>query len=391
MTDTNACTKCRETKPLTEFHRRYATKAPSVAGVTGVSRSEARLLGHAPQISPGGSDGAQMTDPVLTFSAARALTDSIKSTAQRLWNKVSTAYTGRAWQVLGYANWDAYCEAEFGYLRLRMPREERREVVCSLREAGLTIRAIASATGIDKNTVQTDLAHVCEIHTPVKPVERAKEVLRKNPLLSGFKVMLKADVCEGTVRKARKQLAEEANPTPEPEPTPEPPPPVLEDYQLDHQVGRDGLSARHVLWRRGAVRDPAQPGTAGHPNHAGGGRTSGKSSVQDAHVNLGAGEASEAPRQAVARRASASRFSSCGSDGAQLDPGTSTSPAPNCRATARPSPWMPSGPSTSPCWPTTSATATSAYRLDAGRPARTHRPPAQALCPDLRASCHLVA
>ena len=117
----------------------------------------------------------------MSFSAARALTDSIKSTAERLWRRVCTAYTGRAWQVLGYANWDAYCEAEFGSLRVRLPREERRDVVCSLREAGLSIRAIASATGIDKNTVQTDLAHVYEIHTPVKPVERATGLDGKIP------------------------------------------------------------------------------------------------------------------------------------------------------------------------------------------------------------------
>ncbi|MGB8503256.1 MAG: hypothetical protein WCE29_13610, partial [Mycobacterium sp.] len=147
--------------------------------------------------------------------------------------------------VLGYANWDAYCEAEFGSLRVRLPREERRDVVCSLREAGLSIRAIASATGIDKNTVQTDLAHVYEIHTPVKPVERAKEVLREDPSLSGFKVMVKAGVSEGTVRKARKQLAEETNPKPEPEPEPTLPP-AVQDYEI--VIKSDGTAFMKVTF-----------------------------------------------------------------------------------------------------------------------------------------------
>jgi transposase-like protein len=41
--------------------------------------------------------------------------------------------------------------------RLRLPREERQEVVASLRESGLSVRAIASAVGINKETVGRDL------------------------------------------------------------------------------------------------------------------------------------------------------------------------------------------------------------------------------------------
>jgi len=52
---------------------------------------------------------------------------------------------------------------EFGTSRLRLPREERQEVVASLRESGLSTRAIASATGIADQTVRADLAQVREI------------------------------------------------------------------------------------------------------------------------------------------------------------------------------------------------------------------------------------
>lgn len=45
----------------------------------------------------------------------------------------------------------------FGTSRLRLPREERAEVVASLRESGLSIRAIAAATGDSRETIRREL------------------------------------------------------------------------------------------------------------------------------------------------------------------------------------------------------------------------------------------
>jgi len=42
---------------------------------------------------------------------------------------------------------------------LRLPREERSEVVASLRESGLSLRAIAAATGDSEPTVRRPPAH----------------------------------------------------------------------------------------------------------------------------------------------------------------------------------------------------------------------------------------
>ena len=83
----------------------------------------------------------------LDTDAARALTDEIRADAEMLWDKIVTAYTRRAWIALGYETWDVYCIKEFGSSRLRLPREERPEMVASLRQSGLSIRAIASVTG----------------------------------------------------------------------------------------------------------------------------------------------------------------------------------------------------------------------------------------------------
>lgn len=93
----------------------------------------------------------------VTPDAARDLTDRIKTTVGVAWELIVQAYTGRAWAALGYANWDAYTAAEFGGLRLRLPSEERAEIVASLRDSGLSQRAIASAIDVTPPTVREDL------------------------------------------------------------------------------------------------------------------------------------------------------------------------------------------------------------------------------------------
>jgi hypothetical protein len=60
--------------------------------------------------------------------------------------------------VLGYSTWDEYCTKEFGAAHLRLPREERPEVVASMREVGLSVRAISAATGLGIGTVARELA-----------------------------------------------------------------------------------------------------------------------------------------------------------------------------------------------------------------------------------------
>lgn len=102
-----------------------------------------------------------------TQEEARTLTDRIKIAVEGTWQLIREAYTSRTWAVLGYDNWDAYCTAEFPQTRLRLPREERQEVVASLRESGLSIRAIASATRMSVNTVQGDL-QVSQSDTPAR-------------------------------------------------------------------------------------------------------------------------------------------------------------------------------------------------------------------------------
>lgn len=100
-----------------------------------------------------------MTELALpTEQEARALTDRIRVAVEGTWLLIQEAYTSRAWAALGYDTWDAYCTAEFGQTRLALPREERPEVVASLRDSGLSVRAIASATGINRETIRQEVA-----------------------------------------------------------------------------------------------------------------------------------------------------------------------------------------------------------------------------------------
>jgi hypothetical protein len=98
-----------------------------------------------------------MTDvAIVDKEQARILTDRIKIAVEGTWLLIQEAYTSRAWASLGYGTWDAYIEAEFGSTRLALPREERAETVQSMRQAGMSLRAIAAATGISPATAMRD-------------------------------------------------------------------------------------------------------------------------------------------------------------------------------------------------------------------------------------------
>jgi hypothetical protein len=103
--------------------------------------------------------------------AARALTDQIKTGVEAVWQLVTQAYTERAWAALGYRSWDDYLVAEFGRSRLQLPREDRAEVVSSMRESGLSNRAIAAATGISEGTVRNTLSDAQNYASVADPID----------------------------------------------------------------------------------------------------------------------------------------------------------------------------------------------------------------------------
>lgn len=100
-----------------------------------------------------------------TPEAARARAERIRSGMRVLaeWqDDVIAAYVARDWVALGYAAWDAYLDGEYGEDRVQLPREQRREMVAGMAQAGMSTRAIGAALSVDQKTVVNDRARSTE-------------------------------------------------------------------------------------------------------------------------------------------------------------------------------------------------------------------------------------
>jgi transposase len=101
--------------------------------------------------------------------AARELTVRIRHNLENVWALVVQAWETEAWRHMGYGSWDDYVAGEFGTGRWRIPRSERGPVVEMLRGAGMSVRAIAAATGESKSTVARAVASPVPDGTPAPP------------------------------------------------------------------------------------------------------------------------------------------------------------------------------------------------------------------------------
>jgi hypothetical protein len=95
-----------------------------------------------------------------TAEEARTRADRIRSGMRVLaeWqDDVIAAYVARDWAALGYESWAAYLDGEYGEHRIRLPRDQRREIVAGMAQAGMSTRAIGSAIGVHHDTVHRDV------------------------------------------------------------------------------------------------------------------------------------------------------------------------------------------------------------------------------------------
>lgn len=100
---------------------------------------------------------AQDSEETLTPDEAQILTGQIRQRLDEGFALAIVAYRRRAWVALGYPSWDAYCDTEFGALHIKLPREQRVTEVLQMREAGMSLRAISSVTGLGRGTVARDI------------------------------------------------------------------------------------------------------------------------------------------------------------------------------------------------------------------------------------------
>lgn len=110
------------------------------------------------------SEEVELTNPSVPAlpcserKAAEELTRKIRVELVSAYSLIVEAFKSRAWATLGYDSWDAYCQGEFEGMSLQPPRNERLQVIQSLREAGMSSRAIASATSLSQSMVTRELS-----------------------------------------------------------------------------------------------------------------------------------------------------------------------------------------------------------------------------------------
>ena len=101
----------------------------------------------------------EVVEPHLSADDARTLTDEIRQTLRVGHGLIIRAFKGRAWTALGYKTWDDYCAGEFNEARMvRLDRDQRREIVAEMHEAGMSTRAIANGLGVSQFPVREDIA-----------------------------------------------------------------------------------------------------------------------------------------------------------------------------------------------------------------------------------------
>lgn len=92
-------------------------------------------------------------EPVIFDKArARAVTDGIKGSHAKTFDLLAQAWQHQVWIGLGYADWNAWIDGEFEGIPLALPRQSQAKAMKALKEAGLTTRAIAAATGTSQKT-----------------------------------------------------------------------------------------------------------------------------------------------------------------------------------------------------------------------------------------------
>lgn len=155
----------------------------------------------------------------LDRSEAEKLDGRIRRLAKQAGDQLLTvgrlldeARAGRAHEALGFPSWTAYVADALGGT-LQLSGEARQAMVQMMAGEGMSVRAIAGATGVSKSTVDRDLSQASD-DTPDSTVPQ-----RDSSPSADEKVSVGLD--GKTRRKPRKHRAKkepEATPPPEPEP-----------------------------------------------------------------------------------------------------------------------------------------------------------------------------
>lgn len=96
----------------------------------------------------------------------RLMAQTTRENFEKVGRLLDEAKNGRLHEALGFKSWTAYVADALGG-QLQLSGEARQAMVQVLAGEGMSVRAIATATGVSKSTVDRDLAQVSHDGTPV--------------------------------------------------------------------------------------------------------------------------------------------------------------------------------------------------------------------------------
>lgn len=98
----------------------------------------------------------------------RLMAQTTRENFEKVGRLLDEAKQGRLHEALGFKSWTAYVADALGG-QLQLTGEARQAMVQVLAGEGMSVRAIATATGVSKSTVDRDLAQVSHDGTPSDP------------------------------------------------------------------------------------------------------------------------------------------------------------------------------------------------------------------------------
>lgn len=114
----------------------------------------------------------------FTEDEARAFVGRINASLHITGEMIIEAYDRRIWKSLGYRTWDDFTQLELG--GPAMNPAQRAVLAVGLREAGMSLRAIASATGASHEQIRRDVAGVTNV-TPQITGQDGKQYAATQP------------------------------------------------------------------------------------------------------------------------------------------------------------------------------------------------------------------
>lgn len=109
-----------------------------------------------------------------TYGEVKESIESAKASLEAAAEQIVWQIEHRAWEVLGYGDWNEMREAEYGGAAFMVPRAERPELVARMRRSGLTQQEIADTAGVSRPTIVNDLASMSKPDIEAPPITNAR-------------------------------------------------------------------------------------------------------------------------------------------------------------------------------------------------------------------------